>query len=71
MYGFPRGGIFYNRDKWKSNAPFMREIAQHGGVKPGNVNDKIVEVLMLADGEGVPWLKRMFMFLLETTLIES
>ena len=69
VYGFPRG--IYTRDKCKSNAPFMREIAERGDMKPGNVNHKLVEELMLAESEGGLWFKRMFMVLLESALIET
>ncbi|KAG6433467.1 hypothetical protein SASPL_105081 [Salvia splendens] len=71
LYGFPRGDIIYYRDKWKTHASFMREIAEYSNMKPGNVNHKTVEELMLADGEGGFWFKRMFMVLLESALIET
>ncbi|KAG6384600.1 hypothetical protein SASPL_155578 [Salvia splendens] len=70
VYGFPRGDIIYCREKWKSNAPFMRELAEQCDTKPGNVNHKAVELLMLADHEGGPQFKRLFLVLLESALIE-
>ncbi|KAG6397641.1 hypothetical protein SASPL_143811 [Salvia splendens] len=70
VYGFPRGDITYCREKWKSNAPFMRELAEQCDTKPGNVNHKAVEQLMLADHEGGPQFKRLFLVLLESALIE-
>ncbi|KAG6385611.1 hypothetical protein SASPL_154447 [Salvia splendens] len=70
VYGFPRGNITYYREKWKSNAPFMRELAEQCDTKPGNVNHKAVEQLMLADKEGGPQFKRLFLVLLESALIE-
>ncbi|KAG6427330.1 hypothetical protein SASPL_111572 [Salvia splendens] len=70
VYGFPRCDITYCREKWKSNAPFMRELAEQCDTKPGNVNHKAVEQLMLADHEGGPQFKRLFLVLLESTLIE-
>ncbi|KAG6411684.1 hypothetical protein SASPL_129768 [Salvia splendens] len=70
VYGFPRGDIAYCREKWKSNVPFMRELAEQCDTKPANVNHKAVEQLMLADQEGGPQFKRLFLVLLESTLIE-
>ncbi|KAG6425865.1 hypothetical protein SASPL_110071 [Salvia splendens] len=58
------------REKWKSNVPFMRELAEQCDTKPGNVNHKVVEQLMLADKEGGPQFKRLFLVLLESALIE-
>ncbi|KAG6416385.1 hypothetical protein SASPL_123814 [Salvia splendens] len=58
------------REKWKSNVPFMRELAEQCDTKPGNVNHKAVEQLMLADKEGGPQFKRLFLVLLESALIE-
>ncbi|KAG6394201.1 hypothetical protein SASPL_144782 [Salvia splendens] len=63
--------ITYCREKWKSNAHFMRELAEQCDTKPGNVNHKAVEQLMLADKEGGPQFKRLFLVLLESALIES
>ncbi|KAG6394202.1 hypothetical protein SASPL_144783 [Salvia splendens] len=62
--------ITYCREKWKSNAPFMRELAEQCDTKPANVNHKAVEQLMLADQEGGPQFKRLFLVLLESALIE-
>ncbi|KAG6424268.1 hypothetical protein SASPL_114683 [Salvia splendens] len=70
VYGFPRGDIAYCREKWKSNVPFMRELAEQCDTKPANVNHKAVEQLMLADQEGGPQFKRLFLALLESALIE-
>ncbi|KAG6392635.1 hypothetical protein SASPL_146859 [Salvia splendens] len=70
VYGFPRGDIAYCREKWKSNVPFMRELAEQCDTKPANVNHKAVEQLMLADQEGGPQFKRLFLVLLESALIE-
>ncbi|KAG6385612.1 hypothetical protein SASPL_154448 [Salvia splendens] len=58
------------REKWKSNVPFMRELAEQCDTKPGNVNHKAVEQLMLADKERGPQFKRLFLVLLESALIE-
>ncbi|KAG6403098.1 hypothetical protein SASPL_135315 [Salvia splendens] len=70
VYGFPRGDITYCREKWKSNAPLMRELAEQCDTKPGNVNHKAVEQLMLADQKGGPQFKILFLVLLESALIE-
>ncbi|KAG6397755.1 hypothetical protein SASPL_144216 [Salvia splendens] len=70
VYGFPRGNITYCREKWKSNAPFMWELAEQCDTKQGNVNHKAVEQLMLADKEGGPQFKRLFLVLFQSALIE-
>ncbi|KAG6433577.1 hypothetical protein SASPL_105191 [Salvia splendens] len=48
----------------------MRELAEQCDTKPGNVNHKAVEQLMLKDKEGGPQFKRLFLVLLESALIE-
>ncbi|KAG6410893.1 hypothetical protein SASPL_128966 [Salvia splendens] len=58
------------KEKWKSNVPFMRDLAEQCDTKPANVNHKAVEQLMLADQEGGPQFKRLFLVLLESALIE-
>ncbi|KAG6394200.1 hypothetical protein SASPL_144781 [Salvia splendens] len=58
------------REKWKRNARFMRKLAEESDSKPGNVKHKAVQQLMLADHEGGPQFKRLFLVLLESALIE-
>ncbi|KAG6383070.1 hypothetical protein SASPL_157188 [Salvia splendens] len=70
VYGFPRGDINLCREKWKRNARFMGELAEECDSKPGNVKHKDVQQLMLADHEGGPQFKRLFLVLLESALIE-
>ncbi|KAG6433578.1 hypothetical protein SASPL_105192 [Salvia splendens] len=59
----------FDEEKW-SNVPLMRELAEQCDTKPANVNHKAVEQLMLADQEGGPQFKRLFLVLLESALIE-